>query len=198
MIEDFELDDFGDGIETSDQEGPPDFRASVRDGRVTLLPWFNQVFLGGPTRQLGVALDAAGVSLVDLRMTGDGPEREVTVAFQADGDRRRADRAIARWARAVGYRRIWFPDRVEELEGLPALRPARTTCNACGANWGEDSPDFWQIVTTAGFFPTICPLCGGDLPQWTVDFRHRARRPRRTPGRATRSVSPAVDTRERS
>ena len=186
---DFELDEFDEEMSLDDVDGLPDFRASIRDGRLTLVGWYKQLFIAGPSRQLAAALDP-DVSLVDMWVSGQGPEQEVTIAFRADGDRDAAERTLTEWARVVGYRRLWLPDRVEELDGLPALAPARTKCSACETSWAEESPDFWKIVVQAGHFPAICPLCGGDLPQWRVDVDGPS-------GARTRSVSPAVDTRER-
>lgn len=164
---------------------------------MTLLHWMSQMPASGPTRALVEARGADGVSIVDLYADGEWPDREVIVSFQADGNRRRAERVLSRWARTTGYRRIWFPDRVEDCGGSTALVRAATTCSACAAPWADDGAQFWQMVRQCGFFPMMCPICGGDLPQWTVRRRpDRGAHERRAGGRS-RSVSPSVDTQER-
>lgn len=162
---------------------------------MTLLHWMAQMPACGPTRAMVERRGADGVSVVDLFVSGDWPEREVIVGFQAVGERRTAERVLTRWARATGYRRIWFADRVEELEELPPIGRARTRCNACKASWSDQGPDFWCTVCMSGHFPTMCPLCGGDLPQWTpVERRRNAEQTARAAARR-RSVSPTTDTR---
>jgi hypothetical protein len=83
------------------------------------------------------------------------------------GDGPPARAAIARWARDVGYRRLWLPGDVLELPG-PAELTAETRCSGCAARFADGAPGFWSGVRASGRFPAICPLCGGDLPQWRV------------------------------
>lgn len=164
---------------------------------MTLLHYQGQLHFGGPNRQLARARHAAQVSITDLRIDGAPPDRELTVTFQAEGERKRAERLLLRWAATTGYRRVWFSDRLVEVDQLPPLGQASTACNACGAAWAEQGADFWHMVLDCGHFPTMCPLCGGDLPQWTVGRPAKAPGGRRT-GARTRSVHPSTDTRGRS
>ena len=89
---------------------------------------------------------------------------ELVARFLA-GDRPSARAALVRHARDAGYRRLWLPDDVVEL---PAWRPGRATtrCTGCRATLTDGEPGFWATVRSSGCFPTVCPLCGSDLPQW--------------------------------
>ena len=83
-----------------------------------------------------------------------------------------AVRVLLSWAESVGYERVWLPDRLVALDpgalGLPA---ANITCPTCHATWTDNSPEFWTEVHRQGRFPTACPICAGDLPQWSIDGR---------------------------
>ena len=43
---------------------------------------------------------------------------------------------------------------------------AVTRCTGCRARLTDGEPAFWATVRASGCFPTVCPLCGSDLPQW--------------------------------
>lgn len=197
---DIEWEDEDDLIDEEEPDGDPSaeptFRATIAGTRMTLLHWMNQMWVMGPNRALVERRGEDGVSVVDLYVAGERPDRELIVKFHAVGDRRTAERVLSRWARTTGYRRIWFPDRVEHLgSDLPTLGRARTACNACAAPWSDEGPDFWRMVHGCGHFPMMCPLCGGDLPQWTVIARRRNAARGGTTGAGRRSVSPSAHTR---
>jgi hypothetical protein len=113
--------------------------------------------------------------VADLTTSGDPPRRELVVRFLARGGGARAERTLARWAAATGHSRLWLPDRVVPLSPPERFDQARTTCSNCGVEWREGDPEFWANVQQSGSFPTYCLLCGGDLPQWTLSRRGRAR-----------------------
>jgi hypothetical protein len=72
------------------------------------------------------------------------------------------------WARAVGYRRVWLPDRLVPIDSPAQMGRASVRCPTCRARWRERDPSFWHEVRSSGHFPWVCPVCGGDLPQWDV------------------------------
>lgn len=172
-FDDFELDQGDDCVRVAEQD--PTFRATFADGRLTVLLWWPGLPRGGPMRSLLDERDRDGVTIADLTVIGQVPQREVIVRFLANGERRCAERALVRWAEQTGHRRIWFSDRVLDLDPGGVVSPATTTCSNCRAEWRDGDDRFWISVRRDGYFPNICPLCGGDLPQW-----HTRRRPRRT------------------
>jgi hypothetical protein len=71
------------------------------------------------------------------------------------------------WAAEVGYRRLWLPGAVIALPPFGGGE-ARARCTGCRVVLTDGDPRFWLGVRQLGRFPGICPLCGSDLPQWTV------------------------------
>ncbi len=88
------------------------------------------------------------------------------------GDSPGARHALGGWAREVGYRRVWLPDDVVELPGpAPVEEVADVRCTGCRGVLCDTGEHFWEHVRASGRFPTACPLCGCDLPQWRVRVR---------------------------
>jgi hypothetical protein len=182
-----------DDKETPDGPDDPDLRATVqRSGAVRVVPWGPWLNSNGPAYTLIAARDRAGITIADLRIIRDdeGAAREVIVEFHSGGgDTHRA--ALSDWAQAVGYRRVWFDDEIIDLEP-GAGGPVTTRCTGCGQRFVEGrSGHFWQHVRHSGAFPTFCPLCGSDLPQWTPGSRANAgeaKRRTRTHERTPRTV----------
>lgn len=152
------------------------FRATVpRDGSVRLVPWSPTMVSGGPLLAMLRARAPRGLVVADLHVVREEPTeedvepvvREVVARFLL-GDGEHGRDALARWAASVGYERLWFPDDVVDLEPVAPLA-ARTRCTGCRTQLVDDAPEFWGFVRQAGSFPTMCTLCGCDLPQWTVD-----------------------------
>jgi hypothetical protein len=145
----------------------PDLRVTVRGATIRAVEWSPWLASGGPIGMLLAARGRAGVAIADVAVTReDGVAVEAIVRFLA-GDREPARDALAMWARDVGYRRLWLPDETVELPG-PAEGLAETRCGGCGGRFVDGDPGFWAVVRSTGCFPTLCPLCGGDLPQWRV------------------------------
>jgi len=145
----------------------PDYRLTVRRGAVRAIDWSPWLASGGPLAMLLRARGRAGVAIADLTVVReDDLVTEGIVRFLA-GDRPAARQAIAAWARDVGYRRLWLPGEVVALPG-PAEGTAETRCSGCAARFADETAGFWAGVRLAGRFPAMCPLCGGDLPQWRV------------------------------
>jgi len=145
----------------------PDYRLTVRRGAVRAIDWNPWLASGGPMAMLLDARGRAGVAIADLTVVREGDvAAEAVVAFLA-GDTPAARAAITAWAGDVGYRRLWLPGAVLELPG-PGEGRAETRCSGCAQRFADGAPGFWESVRTAGRFPAMCPLCGGDLPQWRV------------------------------
>lgn len=157
-----------------DHTGPdgneqPDSRATIGGRRLTIVPWHP-----GLLRPLGYAHDQfrarnrAGVCIADLTILRvDEDAHELVVDVLSDGRTDALD-VLVEWAGAVGYRRVWLPDRVLELDGAASIVGGRVhaRCPSCRSRWEDGAPEFWLAVRQWGKFPAACPLCGGDLPQW--------------------------------
>lgn len=152
----------------------PDLRAAIRrDGIVRAVPWGPHLELCGPTATLLETRDRAGVTLADLsivREDDDGPATELIVEFLTNGERGRD--ALLAWATSLGYRRVWLPAELHELHPEDHVDAgfggkARVRCTSCHGRLVDGTAGFWEWVRSLGYFPYICPLCGGDLPQWT-------------------------------
>lgn len=143
----------------------PFLRATIAGGRITLNPPLRGTITGGPASMTLARLH--GVVLVDLRHAGeDDDELVATVPPNAPRLTAAARRTLARWAALVGYRRLWLPDRVIELDPSAAPRTAAVECPTCTATWSDGSESFWAMVRANGHFPGYCPACGGSLPEW--------------------------------
>ncbi len=153
--------------EADDGVPVPSWRATIRRGRLMLTSWAPFLITGGPLGTLFPARRRAGVAIADLTNVGEG---ELAVRYWSPGpDRAEADGVLIGWARDVGYRRLWMDDRVIELEPDPErLQEASVSCPTCRAGWSDATPEFWLTVRNAKTFPKWCPLCGCELPSWTV------------------------------
>ena len=142
-------------------------RATIADGEITLNPPLSGTITGGPASMTFARLQ--GVAIVDLRFAGaDGDEVVATVPPNAPRLPRAARRVLAAWAALVGYRRLWLPDSVVELEPPPPVGTASVRCPTCTSVWADDSARFWTVVRESGHFPGFCPACGGSLPEWRL------------------------------
>ncbi|MEA2268703.1 MAG: hypothetical protein QOD55_2068 [Solirubrobacteraceae bacterium] len=163
----------------------PDYRLTVRRGEVRAIDWNPWLAAGGPMAMLLQGRDRAGVAIADVTLVRAGDVAvEAMVRFLA-GDRPAAREALRAWAHDVGYRRLWLPGEVLELPG-PGEGLAETRCSGCAARFADADPGFWSSVRTCGRFPAMCPLCGGDLPQWRV---------RREAGTGERGAAPSRSAR---
>ena len=124
---------------------------------------------GGPVRAVLRPLLADGVVLADLASEScdDGRDELVVRWVPAGRTSPAAEAALLRWADRVGYRRVWLPDAVVDFsESLPTGGRVESRCPTCGAQWDDESPEFWAMVRTQGCFPGSCPICNGSLPEW--------------------------------
>jgi hypothetical protein len=148
----------------------PELRATIRGERVRVIdkvPWLVD---GGPLWTLIEGRGRAGVAIADVAVLRDedGLAREAVVHFLT-GDSPGARRALHAWAHQVGYRRVWLPDDIIELPGpAPLDQVADVRCTGCRVVLCDTGEHFWGHVRASGRFPTACPLCGCDLPQWRV------------------------------
>ena len=188
-----EFDRLGDADE---HEVPrPTWRATIRGGRLMLTQWAPFLITGGPAGTLFRGRRRTGVAIADLSLHGEDAD-EITVRYWLEGaDRASADEVLRTWAGDLGYRRIWLPDRVVELETDPErLERASVSCPTCRSRWSDGTPEFWHMVREAGMFPKWCPMCGCELPQWTVEAP--VDRSEKTPGNgpARRREWPSSDS----
>jgi hypothetical protein len=149
-------------------------RATIHRGRLTLNPWSPHLVRHGPAASVLDAPARRGVTFADLTVDGAPHEEELIVDYVRGTRTAENERVLRAWAELVGYRRLWLPDGVHELDPAAApLGPAATRCRCCGVTWRDDGPGFWQRVRGAGAFPAFCPACGQSLPEWTLDGKGR-------------------------
>lgn len=146
------------------------WRATISGSRVQLVSL--GAHLAGTDGGVGTMfteVEEAGVTIADLASSEDEDSgHELTVTFLAAGDPG-AEAAITRWAGLVGYRRIWFPDRVVGVDNSPRFTDKATvTCSGCRHVWTGGGRGFWIGIMSRRAFPVFCLLCGGDLPQWEL------------------------------
>lgn len=142
----------------------PFARAAIRDGVITLHAWSPRLIRGGP--RVGT-LDSLSAALADLSCTGDN-DLIVTpvIRGQLNGS---AAAALALWAGTVGYRRLWLPGQIIDLDDRPALIGCvAVRCPTCSAHWRDAQVEFWEHVREQGAFPGRCMACGGVLPEWEL------------------------------
>ena len=138
--------------------------------RVVLNTWTPTLAQGGPVGNHFRERAAAGVAIADVTLTRSaGGELEGIVRFLTHGDQDDAEQTLIAWARLAGQGRIWLEDRVVETGvELPEAGVLGVTCVTCGARWEEHNHEFHTYVRSQGVFPSVCPLCGGVLPQWSL------------------------------
>ena len=154
----------------TDEQQLPWCRATIAGSTVTLNPWSPTLIRGGPLAMTLDRLEASGVVLVDLYADGEPGDEELTVRYVSHSPRsEEAEDTLVAWAQTVGYRRIWLPDRVLDLEPAEAeVGVAETRCPTCRLEWRDDTVEFWGSVRSACAFPGYCMACGGSLPEWQV------------------------------
>ena len=143
-----------------DDDGPM-CRVTIRDGTVTLNRWRPGMGPFGPVKAGYLSVTAA---LADLHRAGEG--ELVVVPVRAVPWCEEATEAMIAWAARTGYRRLWLPDRVANVEAIAEAGCASVTCPSCGAVWEDEGPVFWERVRRDGWFPGGCLACGGSLPEW--------------------------------
>ena len=152
-----------------DDRPTPWSRATITGDGLTLNPWAPNLITGGPAVMSLEPLAERGIALADLYAEGDPGDEELVVRYVARTRTRASDETLLRWARTVGYRRVWMPERVVDLSAPAAeLGLAETRCRVCTLEWRDDTVEFWHGVRMAGAFPGFCLGCGASLPEWTV------------------------------
>jgi hypothetical protein len=145
----------------------PAYRLTIRrNGQIRATPWAPWMANHGPMYVLLEQRGRRGVTLADLTVLRDdaGIASEVIVEFLSEGAPDHRPRLLE-WAAFVGYRRVWFPEEVVDVEPVPGGQ-AETRCACCGARIVDETPALWQYVRGRGAFPTACIICGAELPQW--------------------------------
>lgn len=144
-----------------------DFRITIRGEVARLVDWGPWLTRCGPMGTLLHARGRAGVAIADLTIVREEDVAAEIVADVLTGDGPDARRALCDWAASVGYRRIWLPGEVVDLPPF-TCGEASARCTGCRVVLTDGGADFWLGVRHLGRFPSICPLCGSDLPQWSV------------------------------
>ncbi len=139
----------------------PVCRATIRGGTVTLNRWRPGMGPGGPLKAGYLSVTA---TLADLHRPGEGELLVVPVRGVPWSED--AGKALLAWAARIGYRRVWLPERVVDLDPLAEAGGAVAVCPTCGARWEDGGPTFWETVRQEGWFPGGCLACGGSLPEW--------------------------------
>ena len=174
-----ELDDIIDQIEAKEEAieagvPTPSFRATWHEGRLLITPYHAGLVSKGPILTL-LSDREEELLIADLSATeGSDPDGlrgwELTIEVHTpDPPSEAAREALLAWATEVGYRRVWLPDGVVDLEQGEVRGAAQVRCGTCGQLWRADGHEFWSWVTRKRSFPTWCELCGGDLGVWEVE-----------------------------
>jgi hypothetical protein len=155
----------------------PDFRAVLKKGRLSLIPWSpNLVRRGGWGNGLpSVPRDRALADLTIIR-NDEYRAQEVIVTELVVGADDRLRNAVISWAGLLGYERVWFAGELvaPDIARAGVTERASCVCPTCSARWSDDSPDFWIRARHYGVFPSWCGICGHPVPQWTVDVGCRS------------------------
>ena len=167
------MDDFEEFLNNlTDEDGNgisvPTWRATITRSRLTLTNWAPFLITNGPLGNLFDGRRRAGVTIADLTVLD---EDEISVRYWSEGgDREEANEVLLTWAEDVGYKRCWLPDRIiAELRHVPErFSRATVRCPTCRARWSDGTPEFWATVRKSRVFPKWCPMCGCEMPQWTV------------------------------
>jgi hypothetical protein len=164
-----------------------DFRMTIRGGAARLVDWSPWLARTGPLSTLLHARGRAGVAIADLTVAREDEVATEVVADFVTGESPEARAVLCDWAAEVGYRRLWLPGAVVDLPPFGGGE-ARVRCTGCRVVLTDGDAEFWLAVRRLGRFPGVCPLCGSDLPQWTV---RRAAAPVGEPGRVAHERSAA-------
>ena len=152
----------------------PDFRVTCSDSGLVFIPW-HPWLIGRHSPSDGAFMRGApSFVLADLTILRDGPDGLEAVVKELTKPKDICFRqTLIGWASSLGYRRVWWRDEVVDLNVASGAfgGVARARCRICGADWFDDSPEFWLVSSERGVFPLWCPLCGGFLPQWSVEPR---------------------------
>ena len=149
----------------------PTWRATIRRGKMMLTGWAPFLTTNGPMGKLFEDCERAGVAIADLTVLGD-EGGALGVRYWAKGpDPEETYEVLASWAEDVGYEKLWLEDCiVVDLQRRPErLKRATVICPVCRSRWSDATPEFWLTVRNAKQFPKWCPLCGCEMPQWTVE-----------------------------
>lgn len=140
-------------------------RAVWRDGSLHVLAALEFSFgLTGAEAFHGAERELEGAIVAILGQAGEpGGGRELMVRFLTSGTqfeegRLAAESALILWAASTGYKRVWFQERIVEINDHPNDKArARAVCPICGHIRMETGAGFWHQVFERGAFPFACP-----------------------------------------
>ena len=170
-MDEFNPDEIFEHLFGDNENAPqPKYRATYRKKRLTVVPFFHSMIVNGPASGWFRHREKAGTVIADLIADETEGRDELSITYRSAGrNRDAAQLAIAEWAASVGYKRLWHPDGFVELQATVSDEDrASVKCTTCGQGWSDTGSSFWTMVHGQRGFPTFCPLCGGDLPQWRI------------------------------
>ncbi|MGI9021542.1 MAG: hypothetical protein ACR2G3_12635 [Solirubrobacterales bacterium] len=144
----------------------------IKRGRITLAAFGHDLLPARETRAL-LTRSLRAICLVELSLDRGAEGMELVVAPLAELPQD-DEKTLVAWAAITGFRRVWLPRRMIELDEPTATATATVKCPTCGLRWREEGPDFWAEVRRQAEFPGRCPVCGGTLRQWRVSGGHIA------------------------
>ena len=147
----------------------PAYRATIRGGRLTITDWAPSLMSQERLKEMSRGSASVEATIVDLAVVGEAGDELVAVHHAEGNGLEEVDQAVVEWAGHVGYRRVWLPSQVVDIEPSPGqIGTARLTCPTCAMEYRSDGAEFWLKVRELGMFPPICMACGCEVPQWEV------------------------------
>lgn len=152
------------------ESADPSFRATITPERFWLRDWSDQLNDRRQVRQRMID-GAPEASIVDLWTVRSGSQRHLISRFLLPRQPApESIEALVQWAGKTGHSKVWLADRVVDPEvGPDPDQVAEVDCPSCGTIFQGEGFDFWGTVVEWGRFPSRCPVCGGELPQWETE-----------------------------
>ena len=158
-----------DPTETEFELLTPSYRATVRGGQLSITEWGSVLMSLEKLRTSAADTEDDQATIVDLVIIGEHRDELIVSRSSKRHDGKNVGQTLLNWASQVGYRRVWLPDQVVDIEpSADQIGTAKLDCPTCMNEFTGEGPEFWLMVRKAKMFPHFCPACGCEVPQWEV------------------------------